>query len=166
MRSSRAEGAGAGGGQLPLIVSTCVAEVESYWLRLVCCFLFVLGLWHDLAGSWDMLDLLWLHGCMADVDGGKSGKSCQTVNLLKFYSIFWAKAPSLVKVSSTALRDVHLEFPSHLRRNDIFFPLLRNPGLVQGFLHQRPDKCGLTVSVLQTGFPCTWCPIHRCVSVD
>lgn len=33
--------------------------VESYWLRLVCCFLFVLGLWHDLAGSWDMLDLLW-----------------------------------------------------------------------------------------------------------
>ncbi|CAJ1428833.1 unnamed protein product, partial [Effrenium voratum] len=33
--------------------------VESYWLRLVCCFLFVLGLWHDLAGSWDMMDLLW-----------------------------------------------------------------------------------------------------------
>ncbi|CAE7938825.1 NITA, partial [Symbiodinium sp. KB8] len=33
--------------------------VESYYLRTVCCFLFVLGLWHDLAGSWDMLDLLW-----------------------------------------------------------------------------------------------------------
>ncbi|CAE7554596.1 NITA [Symbiodinium natans] len=33
--------------------------VESYYLRTVCCFLFVLGLWHDLAGSWEMLDLLW-----------------------------------------------------------------------------------------------------------
>eukprot|EP00931_Biecheleriopsis_adriatica_P061476 TRINITY_DN36966_c0_g1_i2.p1 TRINITY_DN36966_c0_g1~~TRINITY_DN36966_c0_g1_i2.p1 ORF type:complete len:494 (-),score=68.85 TRINITY_DN36966_c0_g1_i2:26-1480(-) len=32
--------------------------VESYHLRGVCCFLFVLGLWEDLAGSWDMLDLI------------------------------------------------------------------------------------------------------------
>eukprot|EP00440_Ansanella_granifera_P041960 gb/GFBE01045489.1/.p1 GENE.gb/GFBE01045489.1/~~gb/GFBE01045489.1/.p1 ORF type:complete len:304 (+),score=47.21 gb/GFBE01045489.1/:1-912(+) len=33
--------------------------VESYYLRLVCCFLFVLGLWEDLAGSYEMIDLLW-----------------------------------------------------------------------------------------------------------
>lgn len=33
--------------------------LESYYLRMSCCFLFVLGLWNDLAGSWDIALLLW-----------------------------------------------------------------------------------------------------------
>lgn len=32
--------------------------LESYYLRIVCCFLYVIGLWPDLAGSWDILSLL------------------------------------------------------------------------------------------------------------
>lgn len=32
--------------------------LESYYLRMICCFIFVLGLWPDLAGSWDILALL------------------------------------------------------------------------------------------------------------
>jgi len=33
--------------------------LESYWLRLACCFLFVMGLWPDLVGSMHLLNLLW-----------------------------------------------------------------------------------------------------------
>jgi len=32
--------------------------IESYYLRIVCCFLYVIGLWPDLSGSWDILSLL------------------------------------------------------------------------------------------------------------
>lgn len=33
--------------------------LESYWLRVVCCFLFVMGCWGDLKGSMVLLQLLW-----------------------------------------------------------------------------------------------------------
>jgi len=33
--------------------------LESYWLRLACCFLFVMGLWPDMMGSVDLLNMLY-----------------------------------------------------------------------------------------------------------
>ena len=53
----------------------------------MCCFLFVLGLWHDLAGSWDMLDLLWL----LDLDQKRNSCGTWSPNLKKKYDVSWTK---------------------------------------------------------------------------
>lgn len=53
----------------------------------MCCFLFVLGLWHDLAGSWDMLDLLWL----LDLDQKRNSCGTWSPNLKKNHDVSWTK---------------------------------------------------------------------------
>lgn len=40
--------------------------IESYYLRMVCCFLFVLGMWQDLSGSWEIIALLYCVPTCAD----------------------------------------------------------------------------------------------------
>lgn len=67
--------------------------LESYYLRITCCFLFVLGLWFDLVGSWEMLELIrcvpsqsdsWIEpnedADVADDPNGKKKRSSMAVN--------------------------------------------------------------------------------------